>query len=118
MVDHFAELTPATGQITFWIQDIVVARTTRAICLSETVGDRLLPPIMYFPIEDLNGKLLKASQTTTTCPLKGVAHYWSIKLNGELMEDLIWHYPNPSKEVEAIHGFAACIPGVINMECD
>lgn len=118
LMDHSAELTPTTGQITFWIQDTVVARTTRAMCLRETIGTRKLPPIMYFPIEDLNKKLLAPSEKTTYCPLKGEAHYWHLKLNGGLIKNLIWYYPDPKKAVKSIHGYTACAPEVINMECD
>lgn len=44
------------------------------------------------------------SQTTTRCPYKGLAHYYSIKVPGGLAPDVIWWYQDPTSESAAIQG--------------
>ena len=45
----------------------------------------------------------------TGCAYKGFASYWSVKVGGELEEDLVWLYREPRREVEPING----PPGVL-----
>jgi uncharacterized protein (DUF427 family) len=52
----------------------VVAETNRPKILFETG----LPPRYYIPPEDV----LAASETTTQCPYKGVASYYSVEAGG------------------------------------
>lgn len=117
-MSHFAELSPVSGQFTYWIRDAVIARSTRAIKLIETIDDKVLPPIIYIPIEDLNEKLLIPSDHVTHCPLKGDAHYWHLSLTTDKLPNSVWYYPDPYPEVGAIHGYAAFLPEVVNIECD
>ncbi len=55
--------------------DVVVADSTRRRVLLETG----LPIRWYLPREDAGTELLEASYTTTRCPYKGVAQYWTLR---------------------------------------
>jgi uncharacterized protein (DUF427 family) len=43
-------------------------------------------------------ELLEPSSTTTQCPFKGTAHYFSIKSGDKTLEDAVWTYENPYDE--------------------
>jgi len=46
--------------------------------------------------EDVRDEHLVESTTSTVCPWKGVAHYYSVVAGGQLNPDAAWYYPNPS----------------------
>ena len=76
----------------------VVAESARALFLFETG----LPTRYYIPREDVRQDLLVASDSHTACPYKGTASYHSLKLGDRLMEDIVWFYPEPVREVTPI----------------
>lgn len=58
----------------------------------------------YFPRTDVEMSLLEPSATTTRCPFKGVANYFSIKAAGKELRDAIWSYEDPYDEHVALKG--------------
>jgi uncharacterized protein (DUF427 family) len=54
-----------------------------------------LPPRFYIPSQDVRTELLVPSETQTVCPYKRVAFYQSMRKNDEVVEDLVWYYPEP-----------------------
>ncbi len=85
------------------VGDTVVADTTRARMLLESG----LPVRWYQPPEDVRTHLLEPSYTTTGCPYKGLAHYWTLPDAHE--KDLVWFYPAPFHDAEAVRGLL-CFP--------
>jgi uncharacterized protein (DUF427 family) len=77
--------------------------TKKALELRE--GD--YPAVMYFPREDVAMALLEKSDTTSVCPFKGDATYYSIQTKSVLIEDAAWSYEAPKAGVEAIAGHLA-----------
>ncbi len=49
----------------------------------------------YFPAVAVRQDLLRPSSTTTFCPWKGHASYWSLEVGGEVNPDAAWSYPQP-----------------------
>ncbi|MDB5245512.1 MAG: hypothetical protein JWN90_617 [Parcubacteria group bacterium] len=49
----------------------------------------------YFPPASVNREYLEESATTSVCPWKGLAHYYTIVVDGERNEDAAWYYPEP-----------------------
>ena len=76
----------------------VIADTHRPHLLFETG----LPTRYYIPQMDVRIELLVKSDTSTQCPYKGRAVYWSIRAGGILHEDLVWSYPFPIPECPKI----------------
>ena len=66
----------------------------------------------YFPREDVDVSLLAKSATTTQCPWKGTAHYYTLELDGERNKDAAWYYPDPKPEAETIRDRIAFWNGV------
>jgi len=66
----------------------------------------------YFPASSINTTLFKSSATTTQCPWKGDASYYSIVVNGEENRDAAWYYPSPKDAAKTIKGRIAFWKGV------
>jgi len=55
----------------------------------------------YFPPESVNKSLLTASDTSTECHWKGTASYYTAQVDGEVVNDIAWYYPDP--KTKALH---------------
>jgi uncharacterized protein (DUF427 family) len=82
---------------------VVLAESDRPRFLFETS----LPTRTYLPLADVNQDLLEASDTTTQCPYKRVASYYSIRVGDELVPDLAWTYRYPIPELPKVEGLVA-----------
>lgn len=51
----------------------------------------------YFPPESVRMEYLKKSKTTTVCPWKGNASYYTIEVDRQCLEDGAWCYPEPKE---------------------
>ncbi|MDT4989774.1 MAG: hypothetical protein QOI74_3868, partial [Micromonosporaceae bacterium] len=81
------------------------------VTVAESVSPRILfetglPPRYYLPLSDVRRDLLRGSNTQTQCPYKGTAAYWSMQVNDNLYEDLIWIYRTPLPESQKVAGLA------------
>ena len=65
-----------------------------------------LPPRYYLPLSDVRLDLLRPSATTSHCPYKGEASYWSLVLGDKTYEDLVWIYRYPLPESQKVAGLA------------
>ncbi len=79
---------------------------------------RPLPPRYYIPPEDVREEVLVESETTTRCPYKGVASYYSVEAGGERVEDLAWYYPEPIPEAPKIRGLLCFFNEKVDLEVD
>ena len=66
----------------------------------------------YFPLESVNRAVLEQSRTTTVCPWKGTANYYSLSVNGAHNPDAAWYYAQPKPAAEQIAGRVAFWRGV------
>ncbi|MBC7647457.1 MAG: DUF427 domain-containing protein [Pseudopedobacter sp.] len=66
----------------------------------------------YFPLESVKPEVLKPSSTTSTCPWKGVASYYSLEVDGKENKDAAWYYPAPKDAAKNITGRLAFWKGV------
>jgi uncharacterized protein (DUF427 family) len=89
----------------------VLAESRRAIELHE-LGHR---PRYYIPREDVRMDLLEPSETTSHCPFKGDATYFS----AAGAKDAFWVYQDPDKDdAEPIAGLLAPWPGRVTITVD
>lgn len=70
----------------------------------------------YFPKSSLRMEFFVQSETTTNCPWKGDANYFSIIVNGKKNKDAAWYYEEPMKAAQEIRGCVAFWRGVEVME--
>ena len=66
----------------------------------------------YFPREDVAMSMLEQSATTSVCPWKGTAHYYTIAVAGQRNADAAWYYPDPKPKAETIRDRIAFWKGV------
>jgi uncharacterized protein (DUF427 family) len=97
------EALPSSRHIEVKINGVTVADSTKPTLLFETG----LPTRHYLPLTDVRMDLLRDSDTTTQCPYKGEANYYSIELDGELIEDIVWFYRYPVEESSRIAGMVS-----------
>jgi uncharacterized protein (DUF427 family) len=82
---------------------VVVAETTRPTFLFETG----LPRRTYIPKLDVRMDLLDPTESSTMCPYKGTARYWSVRAGDDVHIDLAWSYDFPVRESAPIAGLVA-----------
>jgi uncharacterized protein (DUF427 family) len=66
----------------------------------------------YFPPEALFRQYFRDSKTTSVCPWKGTASYYTIVVGDLENIDAAWYYPNPKPAAANIAGKVAFWKGV------
>ena len=66
----------------------------------------------YFPRASIRSEFFSESGTTSFCPWKGTANYFSLEVSGERNEDAVWTYAEPKEETKEIAGHVAFWKGV------
>jgi uncharacterized protein (DUF427 family) len=66
----------------------------------------------YFPANSLKNEFFEKSSTTTMCPWKGVASYYTVVVNNTKNEDAAWYYPTPKDAAAEIKDSVAFWRGV------
>ena len=67
----------------------------------------------YFPADSIAREFFEESATTSTCPWKGEASYYSLTVDGERNEDAAWYYPTPKPAAAEIKDRVAFWKGVV-----
>jgi uncharacterized protein (DUF427 family) len=66
----------------------------------------------YFPIESVKPGVFSDSPTTSVCPWKGTASYYTVSAAGQQNKDAAWYYPTPKDAAKEIPGRVAFWKGV------
>jgi uncharacterized protein (DUF427 family) len=91
-------------------------RRIRGLFAGETVVDsrrvKLLHehrhlPVYYFPEADVRRELLEPGERTTTCPYKGAASHWSLRVGERFAESAAWSYRDPIEGARFLAGYLA-----------
>jgi uncharacterized protein (DUF427 family) len=104
--DHPITITPTSGEVVARVGDTVVARTTSALTLQEAS----YPAVQYVPLADVDPQLITRTATTSWCPYKGEASYYSLTVDGRELTDAVWTYDDASPAVRQIAGHVAFYP--------
>ncbi|HWF72284.1 MAG TPA: DUF427 domain-containing protein [Solirubrobacteraceae bacterium] len=110
---HRIDVLPSSRHVRILRKGNLLAESGRAIVLFETG----LPPRWYLPREDVVAEL-RPSERETGCPYKGVATYFSVVVDGRVIEDVIWTYVEPRPEAMAIEGLLAFYDERVDVELD
>jgi uncharacterized protein (DUF427 family) len=76
------------------VRGVPIADSTDVIRVKEDGN----PARLYFPRADVSMDRLQSSTTTTECPFKGKAAYFSVVAAGQVLEDAAWSYEAPYDE--------------------
>jgi uncharacterized protein (DUF427 family) len=105
--DHPITVTPHDGRVTVRVAGTLVADTTAALSLQEAD----YPAALYIPRADVDASHLAPTDTSTYCPYKGDASYFTVEAeDGTVVKDAIWSYEQPYPEVAEITGHVAFYP--------
>ena len=66
----------------------------------------------YFPPDSVQREFLQDSTTTTICPWKGTANYYTLMVDGQSNPDAAWYYADPKPAADQIRGRIAFWKGV------
>jgi uncharacterized protein (DUF427 family) len=96
------DILASSREVRVELDGVTLAQSSSPRILFETG----LPPRYYLPISDVRMDLLRPSSTTTHCPYKGTAGYWTVEIDGRRYEDVVWIYRTPLPESQKIAGLA------------
>lgn len=104
--DHPIAIAPTEGRVIVRFAGKVIADSSNALTLKEAS----YPGVQYIPRGDVDPSILKKSPTTSWCPYKGEASYYSLSADGSTSNDAIWSYEQPHDAVASIRGYMAFYP--------
>ena len=111
---HRIDIVPTSRHVRVRVADEVVAESTRTRALFEAG----LPTRWYFPAADVRTDLLVASDAKTRCAYKGLASYYSVVAGEATHENLVWYYPDPTREAVEIKDFLSFFNEKVDLEVD
>lgn len=80
--------------------------------IAESDDFKVVEGNLYFPPESIHNEFLKESDRTSVCPWKGLAHYYTVEIEGQDNADAAWYYPEPSAAAQEIKDYVAFWKGV------
>src|SRR3954447_26965179 len=105
---HRITTRPCLRHVRVELDGQVLAETDRAVELDETG----LPGRVYIPRDDVRMEWLEPSATTSHCPFKGDATYYS----AGRVKDAFWVYEQPDQaDARPIAGLLAPWPGRVDV---
>jgi uncharacterized protein (DUF427 family) len=112
--DHPITIEASGGHVVVRSGERIVADTRSALTLREAS----YPPVQYIPLADVDQEVLRHSGTTSYCPYKGDASYFTIATVDGEVPDAIWTYQQPYPAVDAIAGHVAFYPDRAQISLD
>jgi uncharacterized protein (DUF427 family) len=109
--DHPIVIEKNPERVVVRVGDQVVADTTAALALREAD----YPAVQYIPLADVDQAFLKETDTSTYCPYKGDASYYTLVTAGGELTDVIWTYREPYPAVAEIAGHVAFYPDKVSL---
>jgi uncharacterized protein (DUF427 family) len=87
---------------------------------ADTIGvyETALAPRLYVGREAVRTDLLRPSPTTSYCPYKGTASWWSAVVDGVTVADVAWSYEDPLPESLPIRGLLSFDEAVVAVAAD
>lgn len=80
--------------------------------LAESDDTKVVENNHYFPADSINSEFFQLSDTHTTCPWKGKASYFHLKVGDKKNPDAAWFYPHPKEAASEIKDHVAFWKGV------
>lgn len=111
MVEHI-QIRKAGGTWVVRAGGAIVGESTEALELVEGGA----APVIYFPRADIGMALLEKSDSTTRCPYKGQATYFTVSTSDGDIVDAAWSYEDPIEGVAQIAGHIAFYPDRVTVE--
>lgn len=108
------QILPSSRHVVVAVDGVVVGDSSRPTFLYETG----LPRRTYLPKLDVRMERLIPTESTSMCPYKGTARYWSVQANDQVHPDVAWSYPAPLRESLPISGLVAFYDERVDLTVD
>lgn len=112
--NHTVVATQSPRHVRALVDGEVIADTRSAFQVEESRHDS----VWYFPPDDVDRRRLVPTESTSHCPFKGHASYFSIETGDRILEDVVWSYQAPYDECRALRGYYAFYPDRVVLEVD
>ena len=112
--DYSVDLQPQNVHIRVLAGSTVIADTQQPIAVRESRHH----PVWYLPMADVDQTLIEATETSTYCPFKGHASYWTLRGSDGALEDAMWSYLDPYDECLLLAGYVAFYTDRVDMQVD
>lgn len=112
---HRATVSLAGEPYVAKLGETTIALSDHVMILEEVNGGKSYPPVVYFPLDDIDPDFLEATDHRTHCPIKGDASYFSVKAGGQTLENAAWTYREPLPMVAAVKGHVAFYPDKVSV---
>ena len=90
----------------------MVTATWNDTVIAESADTVVVENNHYFPLDTVTPGVLTPSTTTSVCPWKGTANYYSVTAGGKTNADAAWYYAEPKAAAAEIKGRVAFWKGV------
>ena len=110
--DHPITITPTGERVRVTVAGHTVADTTNALTLQEAS----YRAVQYVPLADVDPAVMRRTDTSTYCPFKGDASYYSVVPAGKDGENAVWTYEEPYDAVADIREYVAFYPNKVSVE--
>jgi uncharacterized protein (DUF427 family) len=108
------DILPSSRHVRVEVDGVTVADSTKPTLLFETG----LPTRYYLPKTDVRMDLLAPDATSSHCPYKRQADYWSLSLGETIVQDIAWSYRTPLPESQKIAGLVCFYPEKVDLYVD
>ena len=108
---HPITVTPTPGRVQVVAHGSVIAESTASLTLQEST----YPAVQYVPIADIDPALLARTDTSTYCPFKGDASYFSLTTPDGTIADAGWTYDEAYDAVAEIKDHIAFYPDKVTV---
>lgn len=101
--EHWLHVSESPRHVRVFFGGVAIADSKHA----KLVREAEVLPAYYFPRQDVRREYFTQTSQTASCPVKGDAVYWSIKVGGKSVVNAAWTYPSPLSKAAAITGHFA-----------
>jgi uncharacterized protein (DUF427 family) len=109
---HPITITATPGTVRVTVGDTVVAESSAALTLQEST----YPPVQYVPLADVDAAVITKTDSSSYCPFKGDASYYSVQAPDGTLTDAAWTYEDPYDAVAQIADHVAFYPNKVTVE--
>jgi uncharacterized protein (DUF427 family) len=111
---HRVDCVRTTRHLRVEVGGVALVDTTDTLGVYETA----LAPRLYVHPDAVHAGVLVPSTTTSYCPYKGTASWWSATVQGVTVADVAWSYEDPLPESLPIRGLLSFDEAVVTLVAD
>lgn len=112
--DHRVDIRPGNSRVRISTGLILLAESRNALVVDESRHDR----VFYLPRSDVDMSCLRPSDSSTYCPFKGHASYFSVAADESELIDSVWSYEAPYDECAELAGYLAFYADRFNIDIE